>query len=133
MDDNTMKVWLEIIKLIGILIGVVVTPLVALYVTLKTNKKLAAVETKMAGVDIKMDGVDKKLDENHKQQNGNLTKLIETTALLHEERGKQLGKEEQKNEENAKVQEAANPLPGATNLKIHEGELKVTSGSKKKG
>lgn len=64
MDDNTTKVVMAIIALIS----AVVTPLVVVIATKMQNKKIDTIETK--------------LDENHKQQNGNLTKLLETTSQL---------------------------------------------------
>lgn len=57
-----------ILAIVTLFFSAVVTPLVILYVNNKTNKKVAVIETK--------------LDENHKQQNGNLTKLLKTTADL---------------------------------------------------
>lgn len=42
----------------------------------------AILNAKLEGADKKIDIVEKKLDENHKQQNGNLTKLLKTTEDL---------------------------------------------------
>lgn len=59
--------------IISIVTGIVTTvtgifSLITLRMQLKTKSKV--------------DVVEKKLDENHKQQNGNLTKLLKTTADL---------------------------------------------------
>lgn len=78
MDDNTTKVLLAIISLIS----AVVTPLVVVYVANRTNKKVAIVESKVAVVD-------SKLDHNFEQANGHFTKLLETTAKLSKEEGRQ--------------------------------------------
>lgn len=64
MDANTKDVLMAVIALIS----AVVTPLVVVYVNKQTNKKV--------------DVVEKKLDESHKQMNGNLDKLIKSTADL---------------------------------------------------
>lgn len=71
MDDNTAKVLMAIIALIG----TVVTPIVVVYVNNRTNKKV---------------------DAYHKEVNGKMGELLETT--------KKLGKEEGKAEEKAKKQ-----------------------------
>lgn len=75
MDDNTLKFWEEIIKLIGVFIGLVLAPLIALYVTVKTHKKVNNVVEKV-------ETVEKKLDVNHGLINGNLSKLLKTTEEL---------------------------------------------------
>lgn len=71
MDDNTTKVLMALISLIS----AVVTPLVVVFVNRKTNKKVDANCRKL-------EVVEDKLDESHKQMNGNLDKLIKTTAEL---------------------------------------------------
>lgn len=70
MDANTAGVLNSVLNIISI----VVTALMLVYVA-KSNKKMNAVE-------VKVDVVEKKLDENHKLNNGNLTKLLETTEKL---------------------------------------------------
>lgn len=64
MDANTRDVLMSVIALIS----AVVTPLVVVYVNRQTNKKVDVIENK--------------LDESHKQMNGNLDKLIKSTADL---------------------------------------------------
>lgn len=75
MDDNTTKVIMAIIALVS----AVVTPLVLVYVTRKQNEKIDSNQAEITG---KVDVVEKKLDESHKQMNGNLDKLIKSTADL---------------------------------------------------
>ena len=70
MDANTAGVLNSLLNIVSI----VVTALMLVYVA-RSNKKMNTVESKV-------DVVEKKLDENHKQQNGNLTKLLETTKEL---------------------------------------------------
>lgn len=79
MDDNTTKVLLAVIASVSTL----VTPIVLFYVSRKTDKKVAAVETK--------------LDENFKQANGHFTKLLDTTAKLSKEEGRKEEKAKDKN------------------------------------
>lgn len=78
MSDNVKEVVMAIIALIS----AVVTPLVVVIATKMQNKKIDTIETK--------------LDENHKQQNGNLTKLLETTSQLATAKEKAKNKEENK-------------------------------------
>lgn len=46
------------------------------------EEKALKLENKVDVVKEKVEIVEKKLDDNHKQQNGNLTKLLETTTQL---------------------------------------------------
>ena len=57
MDDNTTKVLMAVIALIG----TIVTPIVVVYVAKQTNKKV---------------------DAYHKEVNGHMTQLLETTKDL---------------------------------------------------
>lgn len=75
MDENLKEVLLAVIALIS----AVVTPIVLVYVTRKQNEKIDANQVQITG---KVDVVEKKLDESHKQMNGNLDKLIKSTADL---------------------------------------------------
>lgn len=75
MDDNTTKVIMAIIALIS----AVVTPLVLVIVTKMQNKQIATnqVETKAA-----IGGIQEKVEVYHKEVNGNMSKLIDTTREL---------------------------------------------------
>ena len=64
MDDNTAKVVIEVIGLISSIL----TPIVVYVLSHKQNKKMDKLETK--------------LDDNHKLSNGNMDKLIKSTADL---------------------------------------------------
>lgn len=77
----------------------------------------AKVSQKLAEVEIKIDG--------------RLTQLLEISKKEAEERGQRLGKEQAKSEEIIKTQESA-LVPGHTNLKIIEGEIKVKPNEPKK-
>lgn len=61
------------------LISAIVTPLVVVIVTKMQNKKI---DTNQAVVVQKQVEIVAKLDESHKQMNGNLDKLIKSTADL---------------------------------------------------
>ena len=75
MDANTKDVILAIIALIS----TIVTPLVLLYVTKNQNKKIADnhVDTKKD-----IEHVVEKVEVYHKEVNGNMSKLLETTKDL---------------------------------------------------
>jgi hypothetical protein len=64
MDANTKDVLMALIALIS----AIVTPLIVLYVSQKQGKKL--------------NSVSEKVDGYHKEVNGNMAKLIETTKEL---------------------------------------------------
>lgn len=64
MDANTKEVLMALIAFLS----AVVTPIVVVYVGKQTHKKVEVIE--------------KKLDETHKQMNGNMDKLIKSTADL---------------------------------------------------
>jgi hypothetical protein len=71
MDDNTHDVLMAVVTLIS----AIVTPLILVYVTRKQNEK----------IDANKKGIDKvveKVDEYHKEVNGNMSKLLETTKEL---------------------------------------------------
>lgn len=71
MDDNTTKVIMAIIALIS----AIVTPLILLYVTKKQNEKL---DNNQAGIV----QVAEKVDTYHKEVNGKMGELLETTKQL---------------------------------------------------
>lgn len=75
MDDNTTKVLMALIALIS----AIVTPLVLVIVTKMQNKKIDANQVVVVN---KQKEIVQKLDESHKQMNGNLDKLIKSTADL---------------------------------------------------
>lgn len=92
-------------------------------------KTAAALEA--AKVTEKLEKVELKID-------GRLTEILELTRKEAEERGQRMGKEQAKEEEKDRKQEtptatvASVQLPGATKLKIIEGEIKVTPSEAKK-
>lgn len=92
MDDNTTKVIMAIIALIS----AVVTPLVLVIVTKMQNKQIATnqVETKAA-----IGGIQDKVEVYHKEVNGNMSKLIDTTRELATAREKVRASVEDKPEE----------------------------------
>jgi hypothetical protein len=71
MDDNTHDVLMAVVTLIS----AIVTPLILVYVTRKQNEKIDA---NKAGIE----KVVEKVDEYHKEVNGNMSKLLETTKEL---------------------------------------------------
>ena len=71
MDDNTHDVLMAVITLIS----AVVTPLIVVYVS---RKQSAKIEANKAGIDHVVDRV----DGYHKEVNGNMAKLLETTRQL---------------------------------------------------
>lgn len=75
MDDNTTKVVMAVIALIS----AVVTPLVLVIVTKMQNKQIATnqAETKTA-----IGTVTEKVEVYHKEVNGNMAKLLDTTKEL---------------------------------------------------
>jgi septal ring factor EnvC (AmiA/AmiB activator) len=104
MDENTRDVLMAILEIVSIII----TALMVVYVA-RSNNKLDKVGTKIATVDEKVELqnnklvtvqsnvelvdqkvaiVETKLDESHKQMNGNLTKLLQTTTDLATEKEK---------------------------------------------
>lgn len=99
MDDNTTKVLMAVIALVS----TIVTPLVVVYVG-KMNS-------------IKIKEVKEKVDEYHKEVNGNMARLLDTTEQL------------------ATANEKArhvDPIAGDANLKIISGEMNVTTKKPKK-
>lgn len=75
MDANTKEVLMAVIALIS----AIVTPLVLVIVTRMQNKKIDANQVVVVQ---KQGEIVAKLDESHKQMNGNLDKLIKSTADL---------------------------------------------------
>lgn len=70
---------------------------VSAWVTIWLNGKVAAkLAAQIDEAKEKMNVVEKKLDENHKQMNGNLDKLVKTTADLATAKEKAKNKEENK-------------------------------------
>lgn len=67
--------------ILGIVLPIITA--VSAWVTIWLNGRIAAkLQAQIAETTSKVNTVEKKLDENHKQQNGNLTKLLETTKQL---------------------------------------------------
>lgn len=91
------------------------------------NKAKAVAAIEAAKVTQKLGEVEIKID-------GRLTQLLEISKKEAEERGHRLGKEEGKKDEVVKTQESVHTieLPGATKLKIIEGEIKVKPSEEKK-
>jgi hypothetical protein len=71
MDNNTHDVLLAVIALVS----AIVTPLVLVYVTRKQNEKIDGNAKIISSVAEKVDGY-------HKEVNGNMAKLLETTKDL---------------------------------------------------
>lgn len=70
---------------------------VSAWVTIWLNGKVAAkLAAQIDEAKEKMNVVEKKLDENHKQMNGNLDKLVKTTADLATAKEKAKNREENK-------------------------------------
>lgn len=63
-----MNAYELILGIVTLVFSAIITPLMIYYLNKKSNEKV--------------DVVEKKLDANHEQQNGNLTKLLETTKEL---------------------------------------------------
>lgn len=74
-----------ILGLSTLIAATVITPVLA-YLIKRSESKITK----------KVDVIESKLDENHKQQNGNLTKLLETTSQLATAKEKAKNKEENK-------------------------------------
>lgn len=95
----------------------------------------AAVATATAIAAAESTKVTQKLHEVEIKIDGRLTQLLESykrEGELKELKGHKEGKEEAKKEENIKAQEPQATMPGATKLKIIEGEIKVTPSETKK-
>lgn len=117
MDANTKDVLMAVIALIS----AVVTPLILLYVTKKQNEKI---DSNQLALTTNQSQITAKVEEYHKEVNGNMSKLLKTTEELATA-----------NEKVRAASETSGPpvqLPGATKLKIIEGEIKVTPSEAKK-
>lgn len=114
--------------LLAIIAGIVGLATLIINGRIEAKAKLAADIAALEALKIsqKLGDVELKID-------GRLTELLRISKLEAEERGHRLGKEQAKSEENVKVQESTSvQLPGATKLKIIEGEIKVTPSEVKK-
>ena len=81
--------------ILGIVIPVITA--VSAWVTIWLNGRVAAkLKSQIVETNLKLNTVESKLDENHRQQNGNLTKLLETTKELATAKERARGENEKK-------------------------------------
>lgn len=120
-------VWLALITgLVGI-----ATLIIKSVVESQAKKAERVAASEALKVSQKLEAVEIKID-------GRLTEILELTRKEAEERGHRLGKEQERKEETDRKQETTPAtvttvqLPGATKLKIIEGEIKVTPSETKK-
>lgn len=75
MDDNTTKVVMAVIALVG----TVITPVVLVWVTKQQNKFIAKNQAETVK---NQEAIAQKVEVYHKEVNGNMSKLLETTKEL---------------------------------------------------